>query len=127
MEKYNISRPISPHLSIHKKLQTSILSVTHRATGILLSLGTIFIVIWIFLLAININYFQTVNFFLSTFSGKIFLFFFLFSVNYHLLNGIRYLIWSIGYGLEIYTVKISGYIVIVLSSSITIILWIIFF
>ena len=127
MEKYNISRPTSPHLSIHKKLQTSILSITHRVTGIGLSMGTLFIVTWLFFLAINADYFLLINFFLATVFGKFFLFFFLFAINYHLVNGIRYLFWSIGYGLEINTVKISGYFVIILSSFITLILSVIFF
>ena len=127
MEKYNISRPISPHLSVHKKLQTSILSITHRVTGVGLSLGSVLIVIWLFLLAISEEYFQIINFFLTTIFGKIFLFFWLFGIIYHLLNGIRYLIWSLGHGLEINNVKISGYIVIILSLSLTLFLWIIAF
>ena len=51
------NRPLSPHLSIHKKVLTAFFSIFHRFTGIVLSLGTIFIAIWISLIALGPNYF----------------------------------------------------------------------
>ena len=51
------NRPLSPHLSIHKKVLTSVFSIFHRISGIGLSLGSIFIVIWVSLLALGPNYF----------------------------------------------------------------------
>ena len=75
MNKNLFSRPLSPHLSIHKKFFTSVLSISHRITGLVLNLGNILIVFWIFLLAFNENYFICVNIFLKTYFGKLILFF----------------------------------------------------
>jgi len=54
----NDSRPLSPHLSIHKKVLTSIFSITHRITGIGLSVGSILISMWFLLLSLGPNYFS---------------------------------------------------------------------
>ena len=51
------NRPLSPHLTIHKRVLTSVFSIFHRITGVLISLGTILIVLWIFLLSLGPNYF----------------------------------------------------------------------
>ena len=47
MDKNKI-RPLSPHLTIHKKIPSAIFSITHRITGFGLYLGTIIIVIFPF-------------------------------------------------------------------------------
>jgi len=125
MRKKFESRPLSPHLTIHKKVLTSLLSVAHRLTGLGLSLGSVFIVMWISSIAIGGEYFNIVYSFFGSILGKTVLFIWSFGIFYHLINGIRYLIWSIGYGIELKTIYRSGYIVIFFSTLCTILLWII--
>ncbi|MBI29208.1 MAG: hypothetical protein CFH21_00869 [Alphaproteobacteria bacterium MarineAlpha5_Bin11] len=126
MNKQKFPRPLSPHLSIHKGLQTAILSITHRITGGILNLGLLIIVIWIFLAALGQEYFKVANLLLGTFLGRAVLFLWSLAIIYHLLNGIRYLFWSIGYGLQLRDIHISGYFVLIISIVGNIILWYLF-
>ena len=119
-------RPLSPHLSVHKKVLTAIFSILHRITGIGLSLGSIFIVLWILLFALGPKYFLFFDLISSNFIFKIILFFWTIGVFYHLFNGIRYLFWSFGIGMELKTVYFSSYVVIVLTALSTFVIWWIF-
>ncbi len=119
-------RPLSPHLSVHKKVLTAIFSIFHRITGIGLSLGSIFIVLWILLFALGPKYFLFFDLISSNFIFKIILFFWTIGVFYHLFNGIRYLFWSFGIGMELKTVYFSSYVVIVLTALSTFVIWWIF-
>ena len=118
------NRPLSPHLSIHKKVLTSVFSIFHRITGIGLSIGSILIAIWISLLSLGPSYF----FIFETVSNKIYfkfvLFFWTVGIFYHLFNGIRYLYWTYGLGMELKTVYLSGYIVIFFTFIATCFVWI---
>ena len=118
-------RPLSPHLTIHSKFLTSLFSISHRITGIGLSLGTVFISLWIGLIAFGENYFFIFDYISSTILFKIILFVWTLAVSYHLFNGIRYLFWSFGVGMEINTVYSSGYLVLFLSLIFTLTIWII--
>jgi len=118
-------RPLSPHLTIHSKVLTSLFSISHRITGIGLSLGTVFISFWIGLVAFGENYFFIFDYISSTILFKIILFVWTLAVSYHLFNGIRYLFWSFGVGMEINTVYFSGYLVLFLSLIFTLTIWII--
>lgn len=120
-------RPLSPHLTIHKKVQPAVLSIIHRITGFGLSFGLLVAAIWIFLLAMGENYFSITYYFFSTLLGKLFIFLFMFAISYHLINGIRYLLWSIGYGINMKNIYLSGYIVIIISTIATIQFWILIF
>ena len=117
------NRPLSPHLSIHKKILTSVFSIFHRFTGIALSIGTILIVLWISIIAFSqsfYNFLQTLN---NFFIFKVFLFLWTVSIFYHLFNGIRYLFWTFGVGMNLRTVYFSSYIVIFLTLVSTLLVW----
>ena len=119
------NRPLSPHLSIHKKVLTSVFSILHRITGIGLSLGSVLIAIWISLLSLGPNYFfifQTIS---STFLFKLILILWTIGIFYHLFNGIRYLYWTYGIGMDLKTVYISGYIVGILTILASLLVWLI--
>ena len=118
-------RPLSPHLTIHSKVLTSLFSISHRITGIGLSLGTVFISFWIGLVAFGENYFFIFDYISSTILFKIILFVWTLAVSYHLFNGVRYLFWSFGLGMEINTVYFSGYLVLFISLLFTLTIWII--
>ena len=116
-------QPISPHLSIYKPQITSILSIIHRFTGIFLSLGSALVSLWVLLIALGPSYYNLFELISSYLVFKIFLFFWTVGVFYHLFNGIRYLFWSFGKGMDLNTVYLSGYLVIILSISSSIVIW----
>tara|TARA_B110000263_G_C15064865_1_gene399196 strand:- start:54 stop:422 length:369 start_codon:yes stop_codon:yes gene_type:complete len=119
------NRPLSPHLTIHKKVLTAVFSIFHRITGIGLSIGSVLMAIWISLIALGPNYFFIFEFVASTVIFKIILFLWTLGIFYHLFNGIRYLFWTYGLGMELKTVYISGYIIFVLTFFATIFVWVI--
>ena len=119
------NRPLSPHLSIHKKIPTAIFSIFHRFTGFALSIGSIFIVVWIAILALGPNYFFVYKAISSFFIFKIILFIWTIGIFFHLFNGIRYLFWSFGIGMKLETVHNSSYLVILLTFFSTIVVWVV--
>ena len=121
----NENRPLSPHLSIHKKFSTAVFSIFHRITGIGLSLGSILICIWIALIAFGEEYFSIFQTILSSLFFTLVLILWTTGMFYHLFNGIRYLFWSFGYGLELKTVNNTSYYVVILTVLSTIIVWVI--
>lgn len=116
-------RPLSPHLDIYKKQITSVLSIFHRATGVVLAIGALFLAAWLVCVAGDAECFAWCQQLLASWFGKLALFVFSASMIYHLLNGIRHLLWDIGWGMEIETVVKTGYLVIFLSLVLTALLW----
>ena len=117
------NRPLSPHLSIHKRILTAVFSIFHRFTGICFSLGSIFISFWIATIALGPKYFSLFEYFSSLILFKIILFAWTIGVFYHLFNGIRYLFWSYGLGMSIKTVYNTGYLVLFLTLISTLFVW----
>ena len=117
--------PLSPHLQIYRWQISSLISITHRITGILNFLGLIFISAWISSAGISENLFDCFSVFLKSFIGRFILIGFTWSISYHLLSGIRHLFWDLGYGYEIKTANFSGILVILSSLILTIVLWMI--
>ena len=117
------NRPLSPHLSIHKKVLTAVFSIFHRLTGIFLTLGSILLVLWFLSVSIGENFYNYFQIISSNFIFKVILFFWTLAFFYHLFNGIRYLFWSFSLGMELKTVYLSGYIIALLTIIATIIVW----
>ena len=111
----NNKRPLSPHLQIYKPQLTSVMSISHRFTGVILSLLSIIIPVFFILLSLGDEYFDLLIVVLNHFLLKLILYGIIFVVFYHLLNGIRHLFWDIGMGLSIRESYLSGYLVIVIS------------
>jgi succinate dehydrogenase / fumarate reductase, cytochrome b subunit len=118
-----LNRPLSPHLSIHKKVLTSVFSIFHRFTGIGLSLGAILLSIWTITIALGPDYYSIFEILSSLFVFKLCLFFWTLAIFYHLFNGIRYLLWSYGKMMELSIVYKSAYAVIILSILSTVLVW----
>lgn len=112
-------RPLSPHLQIYKPQLTSVLSITHRLTGFGLSVIIIMSPLFLYLLTYSQESHLMVISFLQHIFVKIISSLALFAMLYHLLNGIRHLAWDAGYGLDLKNSYMSGYIVIILTVSIT--------
>ena len=117
------NRPLSPHLSIHKKVLTAVFSIFHRLTGIFLTLGSFLLVFWFLSISIGENFYNYFQIISSNFIFKVILFFWTLAFFYHLFNGIRYLFWSFSLGMDLTTVYLSGYIVSLLTIIATIIVW----
>jgi len=114
-------RPLSPHLQIYKWQLTSVLSICHRATGIGLAIGTLFLVWWLVAAASGDGAFATARWFFGSWLGLVMLFGWTFAFFFHLCNGIRHLAWDAGYGFELRTTYASGWTVVAASSALTVI------
>ena len=115
--------PLSPHLQIYRWHISSLLSITHRISGLINLLALILIFFWLLTLSLGESNYELFLLKMNSFFGKFILISFVWSMNFHLLSGIRHLVWDFGYGFEIKTANISGIIVIILSLIITIIFW----
>ena len=117
------NRPLSPHLSIHKKVLTALFSIFHRITGIGLSLGSILIAFWFLLISLGPNYFVYFEIISKNILFKSILFIWTIGIFYHLYNGCRKLYWSFGIGMDLATVYRSGYVVLFLTAISTLAVW----
>jgi len=117
-------RPLSPHLQVYKPQLTSVLSITHRATGLALAVGTVFLVWWLFAAAFDPGWFDLAEAFWYSWLGRLLLLGWTFSFFYHLSNGIRHLCWDSGWGFDLKTTYLTGWIVVIASVALTLIAWI---
>lgn len=117
------NRPLSPHLQVYRPQLTSMTSITHRLTGILLSLGMVVVVLWVLALAAGPDTFNTLNGWLASPVGMVAMLVWTLSLFYHLLNGIRHLLWDAGWLLDLRGAYASGWTVIVLSLVLTAVVW----
>lgn len=116
-------RPLSPHLQVYRPQLTSITSITHRLTGILLSLGMIVVVLWLLALVSGPDAYAAFTGWLASPAGLSALMVWTLSLFYHLLNGIRHLLWDAGWLLDLRGAYASGWTVIVLTFVLTAIVW----
>jgi succinate dehydrogenase / fumarate reductase, cytochrome b subunit len=113
-------RPLSPFL-IYKPQLTSVLSFSHRGTGVALSVGTVFLVWWLVAAATSDGAFATVRWFFGSWLGMLMLLGWTFAFFFHLCNGIRHLFWDAGMGFELRTAYASGWAVVAASGLLTVI------
>lgn len=116
-------RPLSPHLQVYKPQITSVLSISHRATGVALAVGTLVLVWWLVAAASGGGAFATAQGFLGSWLGLLMLFGWTYSFFFHLCNGIRHLVWDAGYGFDLRTTYVSGWTVVAASGALTIVAW----
>ncbi len=117
-------RPLSPHLQIYKPQITSIMSISHRITGVALALGTVLLTWWVMAAATSPAAFQTVRAVIGSPIGYLMLFGWSFALFYHMANGVRHLVWDAGHGLTIRQAEFSGYVTIAAAGALTLIAWI---
>ena len=115
--------PLSPHIQIYRWHVSSLLSITHRISGVINFFALILIFFWLIFLSSGENNYESFLLIINSFVGKFILIGFTWSMSFHLLSGIRHLVWDLGYGFEIKTANISGIIVIIFSFIITTIFW----
>ena len=117
------NNPLSPHLQIYRWHISSLLSITHRISGVINLLALILIFFWLLSLSFGESNYELFLLIINSFFGKFILIGFTWSMSFHILSGIRHLAWDLGYGFEIKTANISGIIVIICSLVLTIIFW----
>lgn len=118
------NRPLSPHLLIYRPQITAISSIFVRITGNALLGTAILIVAWFATLAFDDDAFRWVNAVLTSWFGLILLALSAWAMWYHLLGGLRHLIWDTGRGLELRTAEIMGWGMFIGSFVLTIITFI---
>ena len=116
--------PLSPHIQIYRWHISSLLSIAHRILGVINLLSLISIFFFLLILSFGENYYDIFLIFINTFFGKFILIGFTWSMCFHLLSGIRHLVWDMGYGFEIKTANLSGILVIILSLITTTLFWV---
>ena len=118
-------RPLSPFMigPYYRPQITSMMSIAHRATGVVNALGALIVAWWLVALASGGEAYAQFTAIAGSLPGRVALFAFGATLVYHLLNGVRHLFWDIGQGFEIPQVYRSGYAVIGLSVVLTGLLW----
>ena len=117
-------RPLSPHLQIYRWQLTSVLSILHRAAGLVLSAGTILLVWWLVAAASGPEAYEGVQDFLGSWIGLLLLFGWTVSLFYHLCNGVRHLVWDTGHALDLKSTYLGGWIVVGATATLTLVAWI---
>jgi len=121
-----VRRPLSPHLQVYDMLQmTSALSITHRITGVVWSVGLVFLVWWLGAAAAGEEAFNGVQWFFGSFFGILGLMALTAAAWYHTLAGLRHLYWDAGRGYDLPTTYRTGRAVLVGTAALTALTWLI--
>ncbi|WP_435090085.1 succinate dehydrogenase, cytochrome b556 subunit [Candidatus Pelagibacter bacterium nBUS_30] len=115
--------PLSPHIQIYRWHISSLVSISHRVTGIINIIAITLICLWVLLLFFGEVNYALINFVLNSFLGKFIALGFAWSFSFQILSEIRHLIMDMGYGFELQTTRITGLVVIFGSILLTIIIY----
>ena len=116
--------PISPHIQIYNWHISSLVSISHRVTGIINFFTVTLIGIWVASLLLGEESYLFINFFLTSFVGKFVCLGVIWSFTFQMLSEIRHLIMDLGYGFEQKTTKVTGLIVLIGSFPLTVIIFV---
>ena len=116
-------RPRSPHLQIYKPQLSSVLSITHRVTGVGLSMGIVLFVAWLVALASGAEAYAAFVGYAQGWFGTLILFGFSFAFLYHMCCGVRHLLWDAGFFLDIKDVYKTGKIMVATVLVMLAIVW----
>jgi succinate dehydrogenase / fumarate reductase cytochrome b subunit len=113
------NNPLSPHIQIYRWHISSLVSISHRITGIINIVSITVICFWVASLLLGeINY-EFTKIFLNSIFGKFIVLGLIWSFSFQMLSDVRHLIMDLGYGFDLKTTKITGLIVIVGSFVLT--------
>ena len=108
-------RPLSPHLTIYRWPVTMMTSITHRATGMALSVGAVILAWWLVSMSNGPEGWQSFHAVMDTLPGLVVLFGITWSLCYHFFSGLRHLAWDLGYGFNKKIAERNSVIVFALS------------
>ena len=117
--------PLSPHIQIYRWHISSLVSISHRITGIINIIVITLICLWASLLLLGESKYETINLLLNSLLGKFIILSITWSFSFQILSEIRHLIMDLGYGFELKTTKITGLLVIFGSIVLTVIFYLI--
>ena len=118
------NNPLSPHIQIYRWHISSLVSISHRITGIINIVAITIICFWIATLPLGESSYELIKIFLKSIYGKFMILGLTWSFSFQILSEIRHLIMDFGYGFELNTNKITGLIVIIGSFVLTILIYI---
>ena len=118
------NRPLSPHLQVYQPQITSVLSILHRISGVILAIGSLLLIYWLAAAATSDQAFETAQSVIGSFFGRLFLFGWTIALFFHFCNGIRHLAWDVGLGFELESVTKSGWAVLAGTAILTLLSWI---
>ena len=117
--------PLSPHIQIYRWHISSLVSITHRITGIINIVVITLICLWVSLLLLGESNYAIINKLLNSLIGKFIILSITWSFSFQILSEIRHLFMDLGYGFELKTTKITGLIVILGSIIFTVVFYLI--
>ena len=118
-------KPLSPHIQIYSWHISSLVSISHRITGIINIIAITVICFWSCWLILGENNYNLMNYFLGSFIGKFIILGVVWSFSFQILSEIRHLIMDMGYGFELQTTKVTGLLVIFGSLALTVLIYLI--
>ena len=119
------NNPLSPHIQIYNWHISSLISISHRITGIINIILITLICFWTALLFLGDTNYELIQKFFETFFGKFLIVGTVWSFSFQILSEIRHLIMDFGYGFELKASRISGLIVIIGSILLTVVFFLI--
>ena len=117
--------PLSPHIQIYRWHISSLVSISHRITGIINIVAITLICIWTASLTLGDTNYDFINLFLTSIFGKFIVIGLVWSFSFQILSEIRHLLMDMGYGFELQTTRITGLFVIFGSIFLTILIYLI--
>ena len=118
------NNPLSPHLQIYRWHISSLVSISHRITGIINFVAFVLICLWASMLLLGETNYDSIEFLLNSIIGKFIILGLTWSFSFQILSEIRHLIMDMGYGFELRTTRITGLLVIFGSIFLTIIIFV---
>jgi len=115
--------PLSPHIQIYNWHISSLVSISHRITGIINIIIITLICVWVSLLVLGNSNYDLIQKLFETYFGKFFIVGTIWSFSFQALCEIRHIFWDLGYGFEIKTSNITGLLVIFGSFILTILIF----
>ena len=116
-------RPLSPHLQIYRLPLPALMSISHRLSGVVLSTGTIFVAVWLMMLAAGETSFALAQSVVGHPLSQLVLFGYSVALFYHACNGVRHLFWDAVIGVNIPAIYASGRVAIALAIVLTGLFW----
>ena len=116
--------PLSPHIQIYNWHISSLVSISHRITGIINFASLTLICFWVSYLVLGKDNYELIFIFLNSFIGKFLILAIVWSFSFQILSEIRHLFWNYGIGFELKTANITGSLVIVGSFIFTLLIYI---
>ena len=116
--------PLSPHIQIYNWHISSLVSISHRITGIINFVSLTLICFWVSYLVLGKDNYEFVFIFLNSFIGKFLILAIVWSFSFQILSEIRHLFWDYGIGFELKIANITGSLLIVGSFILTLLIYI---